>query len=84
MRRCGRCVHRRRRLEEAPCGYTYIWQSLPERTGGSGNWTITVTATWTVGWVLSTGETGGQAITSQATIPVHVGEWHVVLIDGGH
>ena len=70
--------------KKPPCGYTYIWQSLPERTGGSGNWTITVTATWTVDWALSTGETGGQAITSQAAIPVHVGEWHVVLIDGGH
>lgn len=70
--------------KKPPCGYTYIWQSLPERTGGSGTWTITVTATWTVSWALTTGETGAQDVTTQATIPVHVGEWHVVLVEGGH
>ena len=68
---------------QPPCGYTYIWKSLPERTGGSDTWPLTVTATWTVTWSLNTGQTGGDTLQTTATLPVHVGEWHVVLIDGG-
>lgn len=58
-----------------PCGYTYRWRSLPERTGGTGAWTLTATATWTVDWALSTGETGAEETTVTATVPVEIREW---------
>ena len=54
----------------------------PEPVDFSGTWTVTVTATWTVSWALSTGETGSQQLRVQSSTPVHVGEWHVVLVNG--
>jgi hypothetical protein len=67
--------------KQPPCGYTYIWKSLPERTGGTGTWTVTATAHWTVNWSVSTGLTGSQQVATTAQIPLLVREWHVVLVD---
>ncbi len=65
----------------APCQYTYVWRSLPDRTGGTGTWTVTVTANWTVGWTVSSGEAGSEQVTVTGTAPLQVREWHVVLVD---
>lgn len=32
------------------CSYVYTQRSLPERTGGTGSWTVTATGVWTVTW----------------------------------
>jgi hypothetical protein len=65
-----------------PCGYTYVWQSLPQRTGGTGTWTVTVTAIWAVTWTLNTGQAGTERLSTTASLDVHVGEWHSVLVQG--
>lgn len=64
-------------------GYTYRWKSLPERTNGTGHWPITASVTWAITWSASTGETGTDTITREATTPVSVGEWTTVLVAGG-
>lgn len=63
-----------------PCGYTYAWRSLPERTAGSGTWPVTVTATYTVTWELNTGETDTETVTATSTTAVQVGEWRPILV----
>ncbi len=64
-----------------PCGYTYIWKSLPGRTNGTGTWTVTVTAHWTIRWNVSSGEAGSQQVTVTSTAPLKVREWHSVLVN---
>ena len=44
--------------EKPSCGYQYRWMSSKARTGGSGTWTVTATATWVFNWRFSTGATG--------------------------
>ena len=66
------------------CGYTYTMRSLPERTGGTGRWTVAATAIWTVTWsgVNAGAPVAGQdtlRLTSQMTLPV--GE--VQVLTGG-
>lgn len=63
-----------------PCGYTFIWRSLPERTGGSGVWPVGVTAKWTVSWVATNGQNGEIPLQAAAQVGVHVGEWRTVLV----
>ena len=62
-----------------PCGYTYLWRSLPERTAGAGTWPVTVTAHWTITWTLSTGATGTDTVDTRTTVPLRVREWHSIL-----
>ncbi|BBG00462.1 MULTISPECIES: hypothetical protein [Pseudonocardia] len=67
------------------CGYVYELRSLPERTAGSGRWTVTATSVWTVTW---SGVSGGLPVDGQQTVRVSadtslaVGEVQV-LVDGG-
>lgn len=66
------------------CGYTYTLRSLPERTRGTGRWTVAATAVWTVTWsgVNAGVPVGGQEtlrLTSQMELPV--GE--VQVLTGG-
>ena len=63
-----------------PCGYTFIWRSLPERTGGSGAWPVSVVAKWTVSWVATNGQNGQLPLQATAQVGVHVGEWRTVLV----
>ncbi len=62
-----------------PCGYTYLWRSLPERTAGLGTWPVTVTAHWTITWTVSTGQTGTETLDTHTTVPLRVREWHSIL-----
>lgn len=66
---------------EPPCGYKYKLRSLPERTGGSGSWTLTATSNWNVEWQASTGETGTATLSGTATQQVVVGEYRTLLVD---
>lgn len=66
---------------EPPCGYKYKLRSLPERTGGSGSWTLTATSNWNVEWQASTGETGTATLSGTATEQVVVGEYRTLLVD---
>lgn len=67
------------------CGYVYELRSLPERTAGTGRWTVTATSVWTVTW---SGVSGGVPVDGQQTVRVSsdtslaIGEVQV-LIDGG-
>lgn len=67
------------------CGYVYELRSLPERTAGTGRWTVTATSVWTVIW---SGVSGGVPVDGQQTVRVSadtslaVGEVQV-LVDGG-
>jgi hypothetical protein len=67
------------------CGYVYELRSLPERTAGTGRWTVTATSVWTVTW---SGVSGGVPVDGQQTVRVSadtslaVGEVQV-LVDGG-
>lgn len=70
-------------LWDPPCGYTYQLRPLPERTGGAGAWTVTVTATWAIDWHANTGASGTDTATTTATLPLHVGEYRTVLVNGG-
>ncbi len=67
-----------------PCGYTYIWKSLAERTNGSKTWPVTATTNWDVTWTASSG-TGGaltNPLTPTTTQQVAVGEWRSNLVSG--
>ncbi|MEO7125672.1 MAG: hypothetical protein ABI382_03935, partial [Nakamurella sp.] len=70
-----------------PCGYTYIWRSLPERTGGTGVWPVTVTSRYTISWTVTGGaggaviESGNDSVETTTTAPLLVREWHSILID---
>ena len=66
-----------------PCGYTYIWRSDAARTGGSGAWTMTVVARWTMSWQATNGAQGTIALQAASTTQVQVGEWRVALVSGG-
>jgi hypothetical protein len=66
------------------CAFMYQVRSTPERTGGSGTWPVTATATWTISWVASTGETGTLTAPPRvSTTGVQVGAWSSVLVADG-
>jgi hypothetical protein len=69
-----------------PCGYTYVWRSLPARTDGTGSWPVTVTSRYTTTWTSTDGagavvETGSDTVNTTATAALPVREWHSLLID---
>lgn len=68
---------------EPVCGHTFRWRSLPERTGGSGKWPITATTSWNVTWQSNTGQSGTMALTATSQDSVAVGEYRILLVDGG-
>ncbi|GAA1194993.1 hypothetical protein [Pseudonocardia alaniniphila] len=49
------------------CGYIYEQRSLPERTDGTGRWTITATSVWTVTW---SGTTNGSPVDGEQIVRV--------------
>ncbi len=68
------------------CGYVFQQRSLPERTGGTGRWTITATAVWQVGWngVTDGGPVAGQqTLQLTSTAALSVGEVQVLVSGGG-
>ncbi len=67
-----------------PCGYTYIWKSLRERTNGAGTWPVTATTNWAVTWTASDGTNGAlpRPLTPATTRQIAVGEWRSSLIAG--
>lgn len=67
---------------EPPCGHTFRWRSLPERTSGSGKWPITATTTWTVAWQSNTGQSGSGTLSASSQDAVAVGEYRILLVAG--
>lgn len=72
---------------DPPCGYTYVWRSLKERTGGVGSWPVQVTATYEVSWAITDTTTGAQVdsgvdvVETTASTRLRVREWHGVLVN---
>lgn len=68
------------------CGYVYAQRSLPERTNGTGRWSITATSVWQVEWAGTTGGVpvaGGQEVRVAAQTTLTVGEVQVLVAGGG-
>lgn len=76
-------LHANQPQEPGTCAYAYKFRSLPERTGGTGTWPVTVTTTWSITWTATDGTTG-TATRSQTSdpLPASVGEWQSVLVPG--
>ena len=72
---------------DPPCGYTYVWRSLKERTGGAGSWPVEVTATYRVTWsIIDTAsgtqvDSGVDVVETTASTRLRVREWHGVLVN---
>src|SRR5664279_5306462 len=66
--------------EPPPCGYMFKYRSLQERTNGVGKWPVAATATWSVSWTASTGQTGADSLSASSTTSVEVGEYRLSLI----
>ena len=72
--------------ESPDCGYTYTQRSTPERTGGSGAWSVTATAQWFVVW---SGVSAGVPVEGVETVELtsvqalEVGEVQVLTVGGG-
>lgn len=70
-----------------PCGYTYIWQSLRERTDGLGRWVLQVTSHYRVTFDVTDTETGevirsgSDAVDTSSRVLMPIREWHGVLGD---
>jgi len=69
-----------------PCGYTYVWRSLPERTAGTGTWPVTVTSRYTTSWTVTDAagavvDQGTDSVDAASTSALQVREWHSILID---
>lgn len=70
-----------------PCGYTYIWQSLKERTDGLGRWVLHVTSRYQVSFEVTntdTGEevrSGSEDVETTARVLMPIREWRGMLGD---
>lgn len=69
--------------EPPPCGYMFKYRSLQERTNGVGQWPVSATATWSVTWAASTGQTGADSLSANSTTNVEVGEYRTTRGTGG-
>ncbi len=66
------------------CGYSYQWRSLKSRTGGSGTWPVSVSATWVITWTSNVGESGTiTAPPANSVTNLQVGEWQTVGVYTG-
>ncbi|WP_344252542.1 hypothetical protein [Pseudonocardia hydrocarbonoxydans] len=68
--------------ESPDCGYTYSMRSLPDRTNGTGTWTVTATSLWTVEWSGTSGGVpveGTETVTIANTVTLPVGEVQVLV-----
>src|SRR5664279_2120550 len=73
-------------VDPAPgtCAYMYQVRSTLERTGGTGTWPVTATATWTITWAANTGQSGAlQAPPRVSTMQLRVGAWSTVMVADG-
>lgn len=68
------------REDVPPCGYTYVWRSLSERTGGTCRWPVTITANWAITWSASNGESGNLDLTRNGATALLVREWRTQLV----
>ncbi len=68
---------------QPPCGYTYTWQSLPERTNNTGQWPVEVTATWAITWTASTGAAGVDTVTTTTQTALTVASYNSILVPDG-
>lgn len=66
-----------------PCGYMFKYRSLRERTNGVGQWPVSATATWSVTWAASSGQTGADSLSATSTTNVEVGEYRTTRGTGG-
>ncbi len=64
------------------CGYVYQHRSSPDRTGGSGQYTITATSVWQIHWE-GGGKQGDQTLRLPSTATLIVGELQSVNRDSG-
>lgn len=68
-----------------PCGYTYIWRSLKERTHGVGAWTMTVLSHYDVTYRVTNTQTGeviregAEAVEPYTQALLTLREWRGVL-----
>ena len=66
------------------CAYMFKVRSTPERTGGSGTWSVTATANWRITWTANTGESGVLDAPSRVSVTnVSVGAWSTVIVANG-
>jgi hypothetical protein len=68
------------------CGYVYELRSLPERTGGSGSWSVVATSVWTVTWSGTSADVpveGTETVLVSAEAALPVGEVQVLVGGGG-
>lgn len=72
------------REDVPPCGYTYIWKSLKDRTDDTCRWPITITANWEITWTASNGETGSLSMTRNGATALLVREWRTRLVSPGY
>lgn len=68
------------REDTPPCGYTYIWRSLSDRTDGTCRWPVTITANWAITWSASNGESGSLDLTRNGATALLVREWRTQLV----
>ncbi|WP_214406238.1 hypothetical protein [Pseudonocardia lacus] len=64
------------------CGYTYQQRSLPDRTTGTGRWTITATSVWQVTWTGTSAGTpvsGAEDVRVSSETSLAVGEVQVLV-----
>lgn len=67
------------------CGYSYQWRSLKARTGGSGTWPVSASATWVITWTSNVGQSGTiTAPPANSVTSVEVGEWQTVGVYTGN
>lgn len=64
------------------CGYAYQWRSTPERTHGTGSWTMRAEAQWTLTWTSNTGAGGTFTLHSENTGQIEVLELTTALVNG--
>src|SRR6476661_1259444 len=66
------------------CGYSYQWRSLKSRTGGTGTWPVSASATWVITWTSNVGESGTiTAPPANSVTNLQVGEWQTVGVYAG-
>ncbi|NNG35554.1 hypothetical protein [Nakamurella aerolata] len=64
-----------------PCGYTFRWRSIPERTGGSGTWPVRALVHWNAHWEANTGDRGDIPLQRTAQTAVKTWELRVQLVN---
>ncbi|NNG37190.1 hypothetical protein [Nakamurella aerolata] len=64
-----------------PCGYTFRWRSIPERTGGSGTWPVRAVVHWNAHWEANTGDQGDIPLQRTAQTAVKTWELRVQLVN---